>query len=259
MIKKMITVTGLAVLLPAVSFAYWGIGVKGGATPVNYNDLDNNMKYQASIGNVPDSDKTSKTNYFSGGELFFEGNSETRVGLSIGYKAIAQARRAVTIFSHGTFPKVSRGDSIRSFAEEVPAILYLKHKAKDSSVALWLGAGAEHMKATTCIWTGDGYTNTAGSEICYTQNKIIPHADAGIEWYMFKNISLGINAAYLADGKFDKLKAEDGARLYIVPHAVGAQIVPSGSKPAGAGNYAQDYSGLSGELTLRVYFGGPAK
>ncbi len=259
MLKKIIAAAGVAVLLPASSFAYWGISVKGGITPVNYNDIDNKMNYRASIGDITDSAKTSRTNYYTGLGLFLEGNSTNRAGFSIGYSEVPSTRRAVTVFSHGTFPKVSRGDSISSNAIALPVTLYYKHKAEDSGIASWLGVGADYMKATTCIWTGDGYTQTAGNGLDYTQNKIVPHADAGIEVYIFKRISLGISAEYLLGGKFDKLKANDGSELYTVPHTVGAEIVPAASKPAGASNYAQDYSGLRGELALRVYFGGPSK
>lgn len=254
MIKKIIAIAGLAVLLPASSFAYWGINLKGGVSPVNHTDHENEMNYQASHSNY---------NYWfyekgpdrcpsAGAELFFEGNGKNRLGLSAGWKAIGLAG-----------PTLREEDSanvlldLKNSAVAIPVTLYWKHKADNSKVALWLGAGADYMKTKT-QWT----VVASGDIIDLIQSKIVPHADAGIEWYIFKKVSLGINLGYLFGAKFEELKGTHNGtdvQLYTVPRAIGREILLAGSKPAGAKSYVQDWSGLRGDLALRVYFGGPSK
>jgi len=100
-------------------------------------------------------------------------------------------------------------------------------------------------------------TSTVNTE--FKQSKLVPHADAGIEWYISKRFALGVNFAYLFGAKFDQLKGTvngTDAQLYTLPRTVGRELVTSASRPSGSDNYCQDYTGVRGDISLRYYFGG---
>ncbi|MFA6583015.1 MAG: hypothetical protein WCS77_01855 [Elusimicrobiaceae bacterium] len=248
MVKKLIAVAGLAVLLPASSFAYWGLGVKGGATAVTDDDFKNEMSYSADSAWTNYSGEVSKNGGYAGAELFLEGNGENRFGVSVGIKSIAETKLTED-WGNGATTLEAKNSAIA-----FPVTLYWKHKAEDSSVGFWLGAGADFMKAKT-KWSDSYGVNTD-----FKQNKLVPHVDAGLEWYIFKRVSLGVNLGYLFGGKFDELKGSVNGtdmQLYTTPQSVGSSLGYAASKPAGSNNFSQDYSGVRGELALRVYFGGP--
>ena len=243
MIKKIIVMAVLAALLPASSFAYWGIGLKGGAVNNKSDDMENEKSYMDNIGSSY-SATLEKLGGRGGLELFLEGNGASRMGLSVGLELIRDGKL-----------NVADGYHITPHASAIPMTLYWKHKSEGSSLALWFGAGAAYIDTQTKY-------DMTHSNIYFFQNKIVPHADAGIEWYVFRNVSLGVNLGCLFGAKFDALKARENGtdvQLYTAPRAVGREIIYAAAKPAGAASYSQDYSGLRGELALRVYFGGSAK
>lgn len=245
MAKKILLLVCLALILPANAMAYWGLGLKGGGVSSKTDDLQHEMDYWSSAGAGSYSATLNKNNGFGGLELFFEGNGASRWGLSLGFNGTAENKLDETL----------NGDraQINASAKSVPVTIYWKHKVEDSNVAFRLGAGADIMKAQTIV------TNASGTETEYSQTKAVPHVDAGVEWYIFKRVSLGVNLAYLFGAKFDELKGTSNGRdiqLYTIPYAVGSKIVSSASQPAGSNRYCQDYTGVRGDVALRVYFGG---
>ncbi len=249
MIRKIIAVLCLAAFLPSGAFAYWGFGGRLGGLTANNDDLQHEMDYGASpySGLFSYSGDLSKTGGFAGLEAFYEGNGPSRFGLSVGLNSTGETK----LTENG-----NDGASTAEFkasAQSVPVTLYWKSKAEDSNFSFRLGGGADFMKAVTKVKTNGGVDSE------FKQSKVVPHVDAGVEWYMFKHVALGFNIGYLFGGKFDELKGTvngSDAYLYTVPKTVGSSIGYADSQPAGTNKYVQDYSGVRADLSLRVYFGG---
>jgi len=220
------------------AFAYFGAGVTAGSVQTDKSDLDNEMSYFSSVspsysGSIEDN------NSVFGAEAFYETSGINRFGVSLGYKGIAANKLNQTI--------IGQVADIKANAKSVPINLYWKYQPEDSKFAFRLGGGADIMTAKTTI-------NDVGTETEYTQTKLVPHIDAGAEWYFLKNVSLGLNIGCLIGGKFDEL--ENGSnKIYTTPQSTGRMIVVDTSMPDGGSKYVQDYSGVRADIALRVYFG----
>lgn len=235
MIKKMLLVICVGLCVPSTAMAYWGVGLKGGSSPNKSDDLKNELNYWSN-GTL------EKKGAFGGLELFIEGNDVNRWGLSVGFNSMSKSK--LDEYRLTTHEKWEAG------ATSVPITIYWKHKAEDSSFSVRLGAGADIMTAKTTV------IEDYSSNMKFSQTKAVPHVDAGVEWYLSKRVSLGCNLAYLFNAKFDELKDDNGDQLYTRPLSNGSPIYVNSTQPSGWNKYNQDYGGLRGDLSLRVYFGG---
>ncbi|MDD4003668.1 MAG: hypothetical protein PHW69_00505 [Elusimicrobiaceae bacterium] len=229
-------------------FAYWGIGLKAGAVTASDTDFQKEVDYWASASSNYSSELTTN-NGFLGAELFFETEGPSRLGVSLGLNSISEIKLEESI--------PNSAGTLKASAQSFPITVYWKLKAEDSSFAYRLGGGADIMSACTNMATSGSASSNINTD--FKQTKLVPHLDAGAEWYISKRFALGVNIAYLFGARFDKMKGTvsgSDSQLYTVPQPVGRQIVASSSQPSGSDNYSQDYTGVRGELALRYYFGG---
>lgn len=241
--KVLLALLAAAVLQPG-AFAYFGVGLKAGAGSSTDTDLKNHMDYAKDSAVSSYSGELTTNNLVYGAEMFFETAGEKRFGLSLGINGMGKNEMDVTVDGDN--------EKLEADALTVPVTLYWKYQPANRNWALKLGAGADYMRAKTT-------TKDSVATVDYTQSKIVPHVDAGAEWFISKSFSLGFDLAYLFGAKFDELKGSYNGvdyQLYTIPQSVGSAIAARTVKPAGSNAYVQDYTGIRGNIALRYYFGG---
>lgn len=244
--KKLLMTLAVVFAAQGGAFAYWGLGVKAGGVSGKNDDFQNEMDYQRNVLSNYSAMLDTK-NAFAGAELFIEGNGANRLGLSLGINGTGET----------TLDEKTPSSTVlfKANAQSIPLTLYWKHKGADSAFSFRLGGGADIMKARTKT----SFSGSSNGDYEFKQTKVTPHVDAGVEWYIFKRLALGINIGYLFNAKFEELKGTyngSDIQMYTRPGAVGSEILISTYKPSGTNNYCQDYTGVRGDIALRYYFGG---
>jgi len=244
MIKKVVAVCCLLSVCAGYAAAEWGLGAKGGVMSYDKKQLQGEMDYNLSLNNTYSGELTS-TPLYGGFEAFYETKGTDKLGVSVGFIALGKT----------SLDQTYTGSAYKNFennAISVPVTIYWKRMVADN-LAIRLGGGADWMRAKAHV------SDNTGVDLELTQSKVVPHVDAGAEWFLSKNISLGVNLGFLFGAKFDSLKGSMNGQdyqLYSVSKPVGNLIGLATSQPAGTENYAIDYNGLRGDIALRVYFGG---
>ena len=217
--KKLTLLMAILLLTPMAASAKMGLGLKAGAIR-NSTDLLMLMP----VGSPNYTGEYEQNNGIYGGEVFYETDGLWRWGVRLGLELNPKS----------TYDEDNNG-AVSKYTYKtmyIPATAYYKYAPEDSAFNFWAGGGVSFMKVT--------YTSL-GSTSDYTQNKIVPHLDAGTEWNMSKHFGLGLNLGYLFGAKFDDLRNADDSRalMYDTP----------GNSPMSVNN-----EGLRGDISLRYYF-----
>jgi len=191
MIKKVVAVCCLLSVCAGYAAAEWGLGAKGGVMSYDKKQLQGELDYNVSRG-INYSGTLESAPLYGGLEAFYETKGTDKLGVSVGITKVGKV----------TLDQNDLASSYKNFentAIAVPVTIYWKRNVADN-IAVRLGGGADWMRAKVNI------KDSTGVDMDLTQNKVVPHVDAGAEWYLSKNVSLGINLGFLFGAKFDSLK-----------------------------------------------------
>lgn len=264
--KHRIVLCAAAALLlaaPAAHAMRLGIDLSGTNWKMDGKDLGRDMAYRAA--NSPGSAELKQDKSGMEALLFVEGSSPFRLGLAAGYGRMPKV--TYTTMSGGYSAFMDQG-VLENETTYLPVDLYLKYKKQDSRFSLSAGAGADFITARTKVsdnLDGSGNPQANNHRGTFKQSKMVPHAQAGAEWFIFKWLSLNVRAKYLFGGVLDELKGNvngpgapaGDSRLIMVQGGSGeyldyqgaGQGLASGQRP-----FKYDFSGLRATIGLRVYF-----
>jgi len=260
----------LLLLAPAVSQARWGTDFTASSWEMDAKDLETTkatyIKWAGTnIANGIDGDIVQDK--MGGSASFFvEGNSRVRLGLSAGYGAMPEVsakvhKRVGTAYTH---------TELRTKTMYIPVDLYLKFGSKGGGSSFFAGGGGDFVTVNT-KYELTGSAGTIPEEATFTQKKVLPHAQAGFEFFLAKWLSFGVNAKYVFSGVLDNMTGDlkrnrisQGTKQMAMVNdgANGINGVKFGYKNTGytyTGKqrpFEYDYSGLRLNLAMRWYFGG---
>lgn len=269
--NKIIAYAAMAlILVPAVSHARWGTDFTASSWEMDAKDLETTkatyLKALAN-GSYTGIDGDIVQDKMGGSASFFvEGNSRVRLGLSAGYGAMPEVsakvhKRVGTAYTH---------TELRTKTAYVPVALYLKFGSKGGGSSFFAGGGGDFVTVNT-KYELTGSAGTLPEEATFTQKKVIPHAQAGFEFFLAKWLSFGVNAKYVFNGVLDNMTGDlkrnrisQGKKQMAMANegAGGVHGIRFGYKNTGytyTGKqrpFEYDYSGLRLNLAMRWYFGG---
>ncbi|WP_424244681.1 hypothetical protein Dip510_001942 [Elusimicrobium posterum] len=175
------------VSLASVSFAGFGLGVKGG-----YAQQDSNMErigsqaHQVTGGSYTSSDGFA----FLGFEGLYETAGIHRMGVKIGLELYDNTEIEQRYYSAPYWRK----SSLESEFFAIPVTAYYKYAPAETGFHFWIGAGASFGRMQ--------WEEATGTK--YNQSKVFGHADGGIE-YRWRKFAVGMDLGYVFGAKFDDL------------------------------------------------------
>lgn len=234
--------TAALTLLNKPAFCVTGIELSLGWQQMDATSNASALKYGAA--NYPDySVDNNDQNKHAGFFLFAESNAKHRMGIRAGIDKYLNMH-------FKEYSDIGKADSkITYFA--IPVTVYYKYKST-TLYSVWVGAGIEWMKGNFYMPDAPAYGYTKQS---FSETRVLPHIGAGLELFFSKHVSIGFNAMYVFNAKFDNFtNAQNGQthRLYTDNGKITAA-------PAGAGltHYSINYSGFKTEFALRIYLNPP--
>lgn len=245
--------------VPSVSYARWGTEFTGSSWKMDGKEFIKSMnayKALAQAFGLGMSGKVTQGKLGGAAGFFVEGNSRFRLGAAAGYGVMppVSAKLSLTGAFTGT-------ESIENKITYVPLDLYLKYISEGGKFSLFGGGGANYVMASTdykATYSG-GVTKAV-----FTQKKVIPHVQAGCEWFLSKGISLSFGAKYLFSAVLDNLtgKVTDGGvdqgknRMIMSKDPAYGEFFDYTSVPLASDErpFKYDLSGLRANFGLRIYF-----
>lgn len=274
--NKMIVFAALGLLFAgSAAQARWGLDFAASPWKMDVKDLEtSNATYNKAVTNANTTligfHSTIDQESLSGVASFFvEGDSKARLGFSLGYGAMP----TVSFKLHKIMTAAYNDTSLETRTTYVPADLYLKFGSKSGKSSFLLGGGGDFIMVSNEY----RFTNSAGStneEATFTQKKVVPHAQAGFEFFLAKWLSFGVNAKYVFSGVLDKMEGNlksngvDAGKKKLVmvndgPGGInGVKLGYRSTSFTFTGQqrpYRYDYSGLRVNLAMRLYFGAGGK
>ncbi len=259
-IKKVMCMTAVLLFAASASHAmHWGLDLTGTSWKMDNADLGKDLDYRKLNGTTADLSKESVMAKSAG--IFMEGGSKWRLGFSAGFGSTPNQLYTTVNPSYSNF--MDRG-VLENKVSYIPVSLYLKYKPENSRFSLFGGGGADYITASTKVkddLDGTGTPQANAHKGTFTQKKMVPHVQAGAEWFMFKWLSLGVSAKYLFSAVFDDLTGNlSGSgvpagkqRLIMSGDRIDYSPV-SAALTAGERPLKYDFSGLRVNAALRVYF-----
>ncbi len=190
--------------------------------------------------------------------FFVEGNSRFRLGFGLGFGAMPEVYAGLhQVFANATY----KNTSVRAKTMCIPADLSLKLTSKGGGFSFFGGGGADYIMVSNNYQVIN--TNTPQVDrFTLTQNKIVPHARAGFEFFLAKWLSINVGAKVMFGAVLDNMTGDlkrDGVslgkkRMVMQDTTDGMKLNLRGSLGATDLKYKYDYSGLRANLGLRIYF-----
>ncbi|MFA5162862.1 MAG: hypothetical protein WC421_11555 [Elusimicrobiales bacterium] len=195
--------------------------------------------------------------------IFAEGRGGLKLGAALGLGYISP----LVYDEQETGPTagyLAKKYSLNSFY--VPADIYIKYRPRGERLSLSLGGGADYMMGRIKAELQSNSQTASGVMAC---SALMPHASAGAELFVFKNVSLAAEFKYIFNGLLDNFSGElsdpsgflGGSGRYSLqmkPMTGGAEtlyLLKDGGAPAALSRpFSADYTGLWGQVALRVYF-----
>ena len=237
----------------------WGTELNGALWTMDGKEFSKNSSYFKSATAVSpgatESGKVTQGKLSGAVSVFVEGTARLCLGASIGYGAMPAVSSKIR-YLNATFYFNQDLDNKITY---IPMDVYLKHTSISGKLALFGGGGVNYVMASTDFKReaspGDQWKGT------FTQNKIIPHLQAGGELFLSKRISLSFGVKYLFSGVLDKLTGKvegDKSRMIMIsnPSYGEAFSYKSTSSPLASDErpFKYDLSGLRVNFGLRTYF-----
>ena len=273
-------VCALTVFIAAAAQSHamnWGAEFTGLSWKMDGKDFDRDAlsnKTWATGGVISMSDEITQNKIGGSASFFLEGESPLRLGLAAGYgvmPSVSYALDTIDIYIYSSYLYSEHYNTRwNNKTAYVPLDLYVKYKGRNGGLSFFAGGGADYVMARTDYdynesgdFTNPPYHFTKKGE--FAQNKFIPHAQAGLEWFIAKWLSLNVGAKYLFNATLDDLTGNvtyiDGSikkcRMIMVSSPYGEHIdarSTSAALQAGERLFKYDFSGLRSSLALRVYF-----
>ncbi|MDP2866197.1 MAG: hypothetical protein Q8O90_08135 [Elusimicrobiota bacterium] len=262
--KKVLSITAALLLAVSVSHAMrWGAEFTGTNWKMDTTDLGKDLDYRKLNGTTGELGK--KSVIAKSAAIFMEGGSKWRLGFSAGFGSMSNHVYTTVNPSYTNF--MDRG-VLENEVSYIPVSLYLKYKPENSRFSLSGGGGADYITASTKIQDdldGSGNPQANTHKGTFTQKKIVPHVQAGAEWFMFKWLSLNVSAKYLFSAVFDDLTGNlsgsgvsAGKQKLIMSQAAGGERISfspaSAALASGDRPFRYDFSGARINAALRIYF-----
>jgi len=243
----------------------WGLDLTGASNwKIDAADLSKDLAYRTSPGTGGKLENGSSIS--PSADFFMEGSSNLRLGAAVGY-GVTQHNLIYDTWSPSYVNFMDQG-MLENKTSYGLLDIYLKYVPGGGKVGLFAGAGADYMMARTSISDnidGSGHPQASNHKGTFSQNKVVPHLQAGAEFFLFKWLSLNIGAKYIFSAVLDDLTGNltgpgvsPGKQLLImtqtgsgekIGYSPASAALPSGSRP-----FKYDLSGLRINAALRVYF-----
>ncbi len=280
--RSLVSAAVIVFLCVSVSHALnYGTEFTGAYWKMDAKDLNKSKAYVLSGAYYNSANDYATTNAdvsqnsLSGAASFFvEGDSDWRLGAAVGFGMMPNVSYVggYNAYYNGSYEDTyTYTEELENKANYVPVDLYVKYKPADSGFSLFGGAGADYIMASTKIYEHDKEilnnsgvvtVNTWDMYGTFTQNKVVPHVQAGAELYISKWLALGVGAKYVFGGVLDDLTGnvtENGVyqgknRLIMSGGDHFAYQNTADALAPGDSKFKYDFSGLRINISLRAYF-----
>lgn len=251
---------------PKALLAAWGVSGGVGYWKMDAKEFERYAAYRKAYAPPIFVSKIARGNISQEIGMFYEtsGGKKLNYGISLGYGTLPKVKY---LRAQGILTVYETYNTDENTTRTIPAYLYAKWGARESRFRIFGGVGAEYLMARTetkGYYADIAYPAYSNSwDVVFKKNRFVPGAILGGEYFLFKNLSLGVNLKYLFSAELKDLRGKkDGVEWRMImtrdafTNTEFLNVVAMNYKLTAKDRlFRYDYTGLRINLAAKLYFG----